>query len=75
MQKTLSQHAEENLMGKMLEKGDELRPKYENYDFGQLDASSLFWIKRLTWFTHYRKRVEDAFTMKVSDDMKILFIE
>ena len=28
-----------NIMEKMLQKGDDLRPKYENYDFSKLDST------------------------------------
>ena len=65
-----------NLMEKMLSKGDSLRPKYENFDYSKLDSTQLFWIKRLTFFTRYRERIESRFKdVKVSTDMKILFIE
>ena len=63
-------------MEKMLEKGDNLRPKYDNFDFTKLDSQQLFWIRQLTWFTKYREQIENKFkSVKVSTDMKILFIE
>ena len=43
-----------NIMEKMLEKGDVLRPKYDNFDFSKMDSSQLFWIRKLTWFTYFR---------------------
>ena len=65
-----------NLMEKMLAKGDDLRPKYENFDYSKLDSTQLFWIRQLTWFTKYRQQIENRFkSVKVSSDMKILFIE
>ena len=65
-----------NLMEKMLAKGDDLRPKYENFDYSKLDSTQLFWIRQLTWFTKYRQQIENRFkSVKVSSDMNILFIE
>ena len=65
-----------NVMEKMLSKGDDLRPKYDDFDFSKLDSSQLFWIKNLTWFTKYRNQIENRFkSVRVSSDMKILFIE
>ena len=43
-----------NIMEKMLQKGDDLRPKYRGYDFSKLDAQQHFWLRQLSWFTHYR---------------------
>ena len=65
-----------NVMEKMLEKGDELRPRYKNFDYSKLDENQLFWIRKLTWFTRYRSQIENRFkAVKVSTDMKVLFIE
>ena len=75
LMKNISAHSEDNIMGKMLQKGDKLRPKYQDFDFSKLDSTQLFWIKRLTWFSQYREKIEDKFKLKVSEDMKILFIE
>ena len=67
---------ESNVMERMLAKGDELRPKYDNFDFSKLDKTQLFWIRQLTWFTKYRTNIENRFkAVNVSTDMKILFIE
>lgn len=38
---------EENLMKKMLIKGDALLPKYENFDFSNLDSTQTKWLDRL----------------------------
>ena len=65
-----------NVMEEMLKKGDELRPRYDNFDYSKLDSTQLFWINKLTWFTKYRNQIENRFkAVKVSSDMKILFIE
>ena len=63
-------------MEKMLVKGDNLRPKYDNFDFSKLESQQLFWIRKLTLFTKYRQQIENKFkSVKVSTEMKILFIE
>ena len=60
----------------MLKKGDNLRPKYGDFDFSKLDARQRFWLDKLTIFTRFRQRIENKFkAVKVSTDMKILFIE
>ena len=65
-----------NIMEKMLEKGDDLRPKYDNFDYTKLDSTQLFWIRKLTWFTKFRTQIENRFkAVKISSDMRILFIE
>lgn len=66
----------DNTMEKMLQKGDELRPKYENFDWDKLDSESRAWLNRLTWFSRHRPYILKKFQdVKVSADMKILYIE
>lgn len=45
---------QDNIMQSMLAKGDELKPRYSNFDYNQLDPAQLKWIHRLTWFSKYR---------------------
>ena len=65
-----------NVMEKMLQKGDDLRPRYDNFDFDKLDSQQLFWLKRLSLFSAYRKNIENRFKeVRVSTEMKVLFVE
>jgi hypothetical protein len=48
-------------MREMLKKGDNLRPKYEDFDFDGLDSTQQAWLHRLTKFTRFRNRVENYF--------------
>ena len=65
-----------NVMEKMLQKGDALRPRYEDFDFDSLDSTQLFWIKRLSLYSAYRKNIENRFKeVRVSTEMKVLFVE
>jgi len=43
-----------NIMASMLQKGDELRPKYDSFDFDKLDPTQLKWLGRMTLFSKYR---------------------
>ena len=67
---------EENIMSRMLSKGDKLRPKYEGFEFSNLDAKTTKWLNRLSVFTQYRQflinRCDEG---KASNDIKVLFIE
>ena len=63
-------------MADMLKKGDDLRPAYNNFDYEALDSTQLAWVRRMTLYTQYRDRVIHKFEeSRVSNDMKILFIE
>lgn len=63
-------------MASMLQKGDELRPKYNSFDFEKLDPTQLKWLGRMTLFSKYRAQILKRFEeIRVSSDMKILFIE
>lgn len=64
------------MMREMLKKGDAIRPKYEGFDFSQLDSTQIAWLERLSKFTKFRGRVESYFQeVKMSNEMKLLFIE
>ena len=67
---------ESNMMERMLQKGDKLSSRYEDFDFSKLDDSQLFWIKKLTIFSKYRERIIDRYNgTYISTDIKIMFLD
>ena len=64
------------MMERMLDKGDRLKPKYDNFDYSQLDATQLFWLDKLSTYSRFRKRVVRFFDGKgMQSDMKIIFLD
>ena len=42
---------EGNMVERMLKKGDRLKYKYDDFDFGQLDKTQSFWLNKLSMFS------------------------
>ena len=67
---------QKNVLKEMLAKGDTLRPKYADFDFEKLDDKQIQFLKSMTIFPRYRKRIEAWFEPeKVSNEMKVIFLE
>ena len=48
---------EENIMTRMLSKGDALKPKYDDFDYSNLDSKTTKWLGRRSVFSKYRQFV------------------
>ena len=67
---------DDNMMERMLQKGDRLSEKYKDFDFDKLDSQQKFWIERLTMFSKYRNLVVSRYNgTYISTDIKIMFLD
>lgn len=67
---------DQNVVHRMLAKGDALRSKYEGFNFEGLDATQQYYLKRLSFFSHHRERILKKFSgTSISSDVKVAFLD
>lgn len=67
---------EANLLQKMLEKGDQIRSHYKDFDYDSLDSTQLKYLNKLTFFSKHRNRIIKKFNgTHISTDVKIQFLD
>lgn len=67
---------EQNILHRMLAKGDTLRDAYKDFDFSKLDAIQHKYLNRLTFFAKHRERILKKFNgTKISYDEKVAFLD
>ena len=67
---------ESNMMEKLLLKGDRLKPKYENFDYSNLNSEQIFWLDKLSLYSKYRQRIINRYNgTYISNDIKIMFLD
>jgi len=67
---------EQNIVHRMLAKGDVLREKYKDFDFSQLDDTQIKYLNRLAFFSRHRERILRKFNgTRISYDVKIAFLD
>jgi hypothetical protein len=67
---------QQNIIEKMLEKGDKIRHKYTDFDFETLHPNQLKMINHLTLFTKYKQRIINYFeSRKISREVKVMFLD
>lgn len=67
---------QKNLIQQMLEKGEQLKPAYADFDYGTLAPQQIQAIKHLTWFSQYKQRIIGFFeSKKVTREVKVMFLD
>ena len=67
---------EQNMVERMLKKGDRIRHKYDNFDFETLDSKQKFWLDKLSKFSKYRERIIWRYNgSSISTDLKIMYLD
>ena len=67
---------DQNLLHRMLAKGDQLKYKYKDFDYSQLDSSQHSILKQLSFFSRHRERIARKFNgTKITSDVKIIFLD
>ena len=65
-----------NLLHLMFEKGDKLRPKYNDFDFSQLEAYQIKSLQRLSFFSKHKKRILKRISGRnVTREVKVIFLD
>ena len=65
-----------NMVERLLQKGDRLKGRYDDFDYGQLDSSQTWWLDKLSLYTKYRKRIVDRYNgTTISSDLKIMYLD
>lgn len=60
----------------MLAKGDQLRVRYENFEWSKLEQDQLKYLDRLSFFSKHRERILRKFNgTTISYDEKIAFLD
>ena len=60
----------------MLAKGDLLRERYENFDWGKLETNQVKYLDRLSFFSKHRERILKKFNgTTITHDVKIAFLD
>ena len=64
------------MVERMLQKGDRIKHRYVNHDYESMDQSQLSWIKHLSTYSKYRKRIINRYNgTSISSDIKIMFLD
>ena len=67
---------EQNILHRMLSKGDSLRDRYEDFDYSTLDPTQQAYLSRLSFFAKHRERLLRKFNgTTISTDVKIMFLD
>eukprot|EP00347_Sterkiella_histriomuscorum_P004481 403360302 len=67
---------DQNIVHRMLAKGDALRDHYNGFDFSQLDSSQQSVLRKLSFFSRNRERIVNKFnSTKIGYDVKIAFLD
>lgn len=67
---------EQNILHRMLAKGDHLRSRYDSFDFTALDQTQQKYLNRLSFFAHHRERILRKFNgTSITHDVKIAFLD
>ena len=67
---------EQNILHRMLAKGDALRQRYATYDFSSLDSQQQRYLNRLSFFSRHRERILRKFNgTTITMDVKIAFLD
>ena len=64
------------MIERMLNKGDKLRPLYNNFDFTKMNSDQVFWMDKLALFSKYRNRIIARYNgTQIGSDVKIMFLD
>jgi hypothetical protein len=67
---------EQNILHRMLAKGDSLRSRYDNFDFEALEPVQHTYLSRLAFFSRHRERILRKFNgTNITYDVKIAFLD
>lgn len=67
---------EQNILHRMLSKGDSLRDRYKDFDYSSLDSTQNTYLSRLSFFSKHRERVLRKFNAApTTSDVKIAFLD
>jgi hypothetical protein len=67
---------EQNILHRMLAKGDKLRQRYADFDFSKLDQQQHKYLAKLTFFSRHRERILRKFNgTTITTDVKIAFLD
>lgn len=67
---------ETNIIEDMLSKGDNLKPRYKDFDFNSLADTQISMINHLTFFSKYKHKIMKHFeAKKISREVKIMFLD
>jgi hypothetical protein len=67
---------DQNILHRMLAKGDAIREKYIDFDFGKLDSTQNTYLSRLGIFAKHRERILRKFNgTSITYDVKIAFLD
>jgi hypothetical protein len=67
---------DQNILSLMFQKGDQIKDKYKDFNFDQLDSTQKRYLNRLSFFSKHRERIIRKFNgTTISNDVKILFLD
>lgn len=67
---------DQNIMHRMLAKGDAFRSKYADFDYSKLDSTQHAYLNRLAFFSRHRERILRKFNgTSITYDVKIAFLD
>ena len=67
---------EQNMVERMLKKGDRIKHKYDDFDFGALNSTQVFWLSKLSYFSKYSERIISRYNgSAISTDLKIMYLD
>jgi len=67
---------EQNIIHRMLAKGDALKERYRGFDFGALDSTQHKYLKKLTFFSRWKDTIARRFNgTRISHDVKVMFLD
>ena len=67
---------DQNILHRMLAKGDALRERYNDFDFSKLDSTQNTYLSRLGFFSKHRERILSKFNgTSITYDVKSAFLD